>query len=85
MADMSMCYILSIIVSIALAVYGLSDIIAQRRPEEITEQEVISRQIRGFGLLVLAQFVVLLGGAACSALSSGVERLMRDVGNLLVN
>ena len=83
MRDMSICYILSMIVAVALAVYGLVDILRQRQPGEITEQEVISRQIRGFGLLVLAQFVILIGGASCAALSSGLERLMKDVSRLM--
>ena len=83
MRDMSICYILAIAVSVALAAYGLFDILKQRQPDEITEQEVISRQIRGFGLLVLAQVVMLVGGATCAGLSSGMERLMKDVSRLL--
>jgi len=83
MRDMSICYLLTVVLSIVLAIYGLMDILKQRQPREITEQEVISRQIRGFGLLVLAQVVLLLGGASCAGLSSGIERLMKDVGRLV--
>jgi len=83
MHDMSICYILAIFVSVALAVYGLLDILKQKQADELTELEVISRQIRGFGLLVLAQVVLMIGGATCAGFSKGVERLMKDVGNLL--
>lgn len=83
MNDMSLCYILIIIASVVLTVYGLMDILAKQQPDESTQNEVISRQIRGFGILVLAQVVLIVGGATCAGFSNGFERLFRDVGRLL--
>lgn len=83
MRDMSICYVISIIIAVVLTVYGLMDILREQQSDELTQQAVIARQIRGFGLLVLAQLVVMLGGATCAALSSGAEKLMKDVGRLM--
>ena len=82
MNDMSLCYILTIVASVALTIYGLMDILRKQQADELTQNEVISRQIRGFGILVLAQVVLLVGGATCAGLSSGLEKLMKDVSRL---
>ena len=82
MNDMSICYILTIVASIALAIYGLRDILLSQQVDEPTMQHTTSRQIRGFGILILAQLVLLVGGATCAGLASGFEKLLRDVSRL---
>ena len=82
MPDMSLCYVAAILASVALLVWGLMDILKKRQPAEASEEAVISRQIRGFGILLLSQMVLIIGGALCFGVSGGAERVLKDVGKL---
>lgn len=80
---MSLCYVGAMLASIALLVWGLMEILAKQRKGESSYEEVVSRQIRGFGILLLSQMVLVLGGALCFGMSGGIEKALKDVGKLL--
>jgi len=82
MRDMSFCYVLAVLASVALLVWGLMDIMRQKLKTETTETQVISRQIRGFGLLLLSQIVLILGAALCFGANGSVDRTLQQVGKL---
>lgn len=63
----SLCFILVIVVTIILAVWGFMDLLKRQQASEPTMDDVISRQIRGFGILVLSLVVLSLGMALCGA------------------
>ncbi len=61
----ALCYLIVIIVSIGFLIWGFMDLLKKKQPYETTENQVISRQIRGAGLLLLSQLVLVLGTALC--------------------
>ncbi len=65
MDNSGLCYLIVIIVSIGFLIWGFMDLLKQKQANETTETQVISRQIRGAGLLLLSQLVLVLGGALC--------------------
>ena len=67
----SLCYLVVIIVSIAFLIWGFMDLLRRKQHYEKTETQVISRQIRGAGLILLSQAVLILGTALCYGLGGG--------------
>jgi len=67
----SLCYLVSIIAAIILLVMGFMDLIKKRQKNESSEEQVISRQIRGFAFIMLSQVVLILGAMLCFAFSGG--------------
>ncbi len=63
----SLCYIATIVVTIILVIWGFMDILKSKQTGETDTSEVISRQIKGFGFLVLGQLVLIIGIAICLA------------------
>ena len=61
----ALCYLIVLIVSIGFLIWGLMDLLRFRQHSEKSETQVISRQIRGFGLILLSQVVMILGTALC--------------------
>lgn len=82
MTDMSLCYVATILAAVALVTVGLMDILKLKQPSESSSGEVISRQIRGFGILLLSQIVLAIGVALCVGVSGGVEKALSQVGKL---
>lgn len=62
----SLCYLIVVIISIGFLIWGFMDLLRKRQHSETTETQVISRQIRGAGLLLLSQVILILGIALCS-------------------
>jgi len=82
MSGMELCYVAVVLAAIALVVYGLMEILKKRQPKETSESETISRQIRGFGMLILAQMVLLIGASVCFGLAGGAEKLLQKVSKM---
>lgn len=76
----STCYILIALAATACVVWGLMDILKKRLPTEDSDGEVISRQIRGFGILLLSQVLLILGGAICLGMSGSVDGFVTEFG-----
>lgn len=70
-----LCYLIALLFAVALVVYGFMELLKEQQPSEKTQAEVISRQIRGFALIMLAQVVLVLGAAVCFGTTGGVESL----------
>lgn len=79
---MSICYVAAVLASVALMVWGLMDILKKKQKSESSDGEVISRQIRGFGMLLLSQIVLILGAALCFGAAGGVEKALGKVSKL---
>lgn len=70
-----LCYLLTIVLSVGFLIWGFMDILKKKQPSEGSQTAVISRQIRGFAFIMLAQVVLVIGGALCFGMSGGVEKL----------
>jgi hypothetical protein len=70
-----LCYLLVLIVAIGFLVWGFMDLLKKQQPNEKTQTDVISRQIRGFAFIMLSQVVLLLGSMICFGLSGGIDQL----------
>lgn len=65
------CYIVTLIIALVLAVWGFSDFFRMRQANEASTTDVISRQLRGLGLLMLALVVMGLGATLCLSMAEG--------------
>ena len=65
MSVAGLCILSIIIASIGLIVWGLFDILKEKEKHE-TDIQVIQRQIRGFGYLILSWFVLIIGMSLCT-------------------
>lgn len=70
-----LCYLLVLIISIGFLVWGFMDLLRRQQPTEKAQTDVISRQIRGFAFIMLAQVVLLLGSMICFGLTGGMDQL----------
>ena len=77
-SDSALCYIVVAVVSIALVVYGFLQILGKQLPSE-NDTQVIQRQIRGFAWLMLAQIVLVLGGALCAGMGFSLREITRSI------
>lgn len=78
-----LCFVLFLIFAVGLAVWGISDIVKRKQPSEASTQETISRQLRGMGILVIAQLVLALGLILCFSMSGGVDSLGRSLKSMM--
>ncbi len=67
---MDLCYLLVLIVVVIMMIYGFM-LVIKNEPEALAtggkenEEQVISRQLKGFGWLVLSQVILILGAMLC--------------------
>lgn len=73
----SICYILVVLASAVLVVYGFMDILKRKSSEDVNDLEVIQRQIRGFAMIMLAQVVLVLGLSGCIGMSGGLAGIAK--------
>lgn len=73
----TLCYLVVIVLSIVFLIWGFMELLKKKMHYEKTETQVISRQIRGIGLLLLSGVVLSLGGALCYGLGGGKVRMGR--------
>lgn len=65
MKGSSVCYMLALLVSLAVLVYGFMYMLRKPEADEKSYSEVISRQLRGLGLVILAPIVLSLLSSIC--------------------
>lgn len=65
-----LCFLIVLVVSFALVVFGLIEIMSKQRANEVAT-DVPSRQLRGFGWLILAQIILAVGSALCVGTTMG--------------
>lgn len=76
MADAGICFLLILAISIALVIYGFVMLLKKQEAGE-NDVQVLQRQLRGFGFLLLSQVVFLLGSGACVGLNmSSLKKMM---------
>lgn len=78
-SNVGMCYLLVVLLTIALIVWGFMDVLKKKQASEPDTLAVISRQIRGFGMLMLASVSLIVGLALCFGASGGVDATLRQV------
>lgn len=69
------CYIVVLILSLGFMIWGLMDLLKKKQLNETSGTDVISRQMRGMGYILLALVVLSLGGAACAGLSGNLPKM----------
>lgn len=77
-----LCYLVILALSIGFIVWGFMDLLKKKQPEEKDTTDVISRQIRGFALIMIAQVVLLFGGALCFGMAGGLDGLGKMVAKI---
>ena len=70
--DLSLCGAVILIIAAALAIYGFMEILKNKEKHE-NNTEMIQRQLKGFGMLILAQVVLLIGMGLCLGLTGGIS------------
>jgi hypothetical protein len=83
MKGAGVCYIFVILLTIGLMVWGFLDVLKKRQSSEPTELATISRQIRGFGMMILSSVVLFVGIALCMGASGGLDALLTSVADLM--
>lgn len=71
MSEAGLCFLLVLAASIAMVIYGFSMVLRKKESNEV-DGDVISRQLRGFGFLLLSQLVLIIGAALCVGLNLDV-------------
>lgn len=62
---MDLCFLVVLVISVALLAFGLMDALKVRQPNE-SNDATIQRQLRGFAFIVLAQVVFAMGATLCA-------------------
>ena len=65
------CSMIIILVAVGFLVWGLQDLLKAKSPTEATTTDVISRQIKGFGFIVLSTAILSFGGILCGVMNGG--------------
>ena len=76
------CYLLVLLVAIGFLVWGFMDLLKKQQPNEKSQTDVISRQIRGFAFIMLSQVVLLLGSMICFGLGGGLDQISKAVSKI---
>ena len=79
MAEVPLCFLIIAIISIVVAIWGFIEILRAKQPDEDSENATISRQLRGFGYLLLSQVLFVLGAIICVVLAGGLTNLSQSV------
>ena len=78
-----LCFLVSIAISIGLLIYGFVLVLRKAPPHE-NEMQAISCQIKGFGFILLAHFVLILGLGLCMGVfgkNGGPQNLLDRLSN----
>ncbi|HMP31385.1 MAG TPA: hypothetical protein PKD85_17415 [Saprospiraceae bacterium] len=79
MTEVGLCFLLVVLVSMALIIYGFSMVLRRRESHE-RDEDVVQRQLRGFGYLLLSQLVLIVGSAVCVGLNMDVfSKMVKSV------
>lgn len=78
-AGSGLCYLITLVATVILAVYGFMNVLKDKQKSE-NNDAVVQRQLRGFGLLVLAQIVLLFGASLCYGTSRAGLDVLRTLG-----
>lgn len=82
MSGMAICYVVAVVVSIGVTIWGLVEILRKKQDDEPTINDTISRQIKGFGFLVLSQVILFLGVSICFGFGGGSDAVYNGVSKL---
>jgi hypothetical protein len=73
------CYVVSLALAVGLVFYGFMQLLQREKPSE-NDVQVLQRQLRGFGYLMLAQLILVIGMAFCVGLNlDGFKQMVRSV------
>lgn len=76
----NICYLFVLICAMVVAGHGLKCIL--KNDHEHEQLEKISIQIRGFGLLFVAQAIYIIGSALCFGVDNGFKAIPRALMHL---
>lgn len=80
MSDQSqLCYLVALAISVALLVYGFILLLRKKMRHEMSDSEVLQRQLRGFGFILLSQVILILGIGLCANMYGGLGILQKAV------
>ncbi len=77
-----LCYLLVLVVAIGFVVYGFMDLLRPKQPNEKSQVDVISRQIRGFALIMVSQIVLIFGAMVCFGMAGGMKQIGAALGKI---
>ncbi|MDB4769479.1 hypothetical protein OAG24_00790 [bacterium] len=79
----SLCYYIVVILAIITFVWGLMDLLKFQQSNESSLEQVISRQIRGAGLILVSQVILVFGSMLCFGASGGAAQLASGLRGLM--
>jgi len=79
--DNQFCYLLTLIIGVIFAIWGFFDILKEKQKHE-SDMNVLQRQLRGFGFLVLSQVVLVIGVSACLGIGGGARKMLGKIGEV---
>ena len=68
-----LCYLVAIIIALVFLIWGFMEIMKKRTHAEKASSDVISRQIRGFGWIMLSQIVLIVAFMFCQGFSESLR------------
>lgn len=80
MNETKLCCGLVFVVSVFVLVWGLLDLLRRKQADEATDTQVISRQLKGLGMIILANVVFMLGCGLCYGVSGGIASMSKYLG-----
>jgi hypothetical protein len=78
--EVTLCSALVFIVAVFILIWGLLDLLRRKQADELTDGQTISRQIKGLGMVLLANVVFVLGMGLCYGIGGGIEGMSRYLG-----
>jgi glucose uptake protein GlcU len=79
MSEVGLCFLVVLAISIAMIIYGFSMVLRRRESNE-RDEDVVQRQLRGFGYLLLSQLVLVVGSAICVGMNMDVfSKMVKSV------
>ena len=73
------CTLVVIVIAVILAIYGFMEIFKSKQSNESSTTDTISRQIRGFGFLLLSQVVLVIGFMVCTGFRGDLDRMVEGM------
>lgn len=74
MSGASLCFVLVLILVVGLFAWGMSDVVKVRNASESSGDQT-NRQLRGIGILIMAQVVLYVGALLCFGMSKPGQAL----------
>ena len=82
-SNTSLCYILVLVLSAAVVIYGFIQLLQRQRPGE-NDVQVLQRQLRGLAYLILSLVIMSIGVSLCFFNGNGPDLVSKAIRSIRV-